>query len=240
MYFIFRKFILIVNIYIYIVMSDISTTLSMKGPVFTANELITCSIFNLKMFLFVLMIIICISCLSSCLNSLFTEELHTNKNKYPRNMCRLEEFGNDQFYSYKDTINPGYFTYQNAALTSDSNNLIFGQAKKYVYTLLKSAKPVYIIEIFANLYVLNGNPFGVEKLGIDNTSFKHKYIAYLKNTKTGKKINIGQLLRDGDGVYKLKFQSDDINEYTKFNEIEIVHQSPQKEILVLTGKFTIL
>jgi hypothetical protein len=221
-------------------MSDISTTLSMKGPIFTANELITCSIFNLKMFLFVLMIIICISFLSSCLNSLFTsEELRKRKMKYPKYGCRLEGFGNDQFYSYKDTINPGYFTYQNAALTSDTNNLIFGQAKKYVHPHLKTAKPVYMIEIFANLYVLNGNPFGIEKLGIDNTSFKHKYMVYLKSTKTGKKINIGQLLRDGDGIYKLKFKSEDVNEYTQLNEIEIVYQSPQKESQVLRGKFTL-
>lgn len=222
-------------------MSDISTTLSMKGPLFTAEELITCSVFNLKMFLFVLMIIICISCLSSCLNALFTsEELRKRKLKYSQYGRRMERFGNDQFYSYKDTINPGYFTYQNAALTSDTNNLIFGQAKKYVRPHMNTGKPVYMLEIFSNLYVLNGNPFGVEKLGIDNTSFKHKYMAHLKNTKTGKKVNIGQLLRDGDGVYKLKFKTDDVNEYVNFNEIEIVHQSPQKETPILNGKFTLL
>ena len=223
-------------------MSDISTTLSMKGPLFTPDELITCSIFNLKMFLFVLMIIIGISCLSSCLNAMFaSEELKRRKMKYQRfGGCRIERFGNDQFYSYKDTINPGYFTYQNAALTSDTNNLVFGQAKKYVHPHLKTSKPVYMLEIFANLYVLNGNPFSVEKIGISNTSFKHKYIAYLKSTKTGKKINVGQLLRDGDGVYKLKFRTEDVNEYVNFNEIEIVHSSPQKETPVLKGKFTLL
>lgn len=217
-------------------MSDISTTLSMNGPLFTPNELIGCSVFNLKMFLFVLMIIICISCLSSCLNSLFSP-MEEPQMQY---RCGPEYFANDEFFTYKDTINPGYFTYQNAALTSPTNNFIFGQAKLFVNPQLKTNKPIYILEILANLYVLNGNPFGVEKLGIDDTSFKHKYIAYLKNTKTGKKENIGQLLRDGDGMYKLKFKSEEINEYTPFNEIEIVHKSPQKETVVLHGKFTIL
>jgi hypothetical protein len=221
-------------------MSDISTTLSMNGPLFTPKELITCSIFNFKLFLFVLMIIIIISCISSFLNTLsMPDQIHKPKNRYPK--CRvLENFSNDQFYSYKDAINPGYFTYQNAQLTSDTNNLIFGQAKKYVNSQMKAAKPIYSIEIFANLYVLNGNPFGVEKVNINNTSFKHKYIAYLKSTKTGKKISIGQVLRDGDGMYKLKFKTEDVNEYIDFNEIEIVHQSSEKEITVLRGKFTLL
>jgi hypothetical protein len=218
-------------------MSDISTSLSMNGPLFTPQELITCSIFNLKMFLFVLMIIICISCLSSCLNTLFMSgQMYKRKKRYPK----FEQFSNDQFYSYKDAINPGYFTYQNAQLTSETNNLIFGQANKSVYSEMNTTKPIYSIEILANLYVLNGNPFGIEKINIDNTSFKHKYIAYLKSTKTGQRINIGQVLRDGDGMYKLKFKTEDVNQYVNFNEIEIVYQSPQKEITILKGKFTLL
>jgi hypothetical protein len=217
-------------------MSDVSTTLSMNGgQLFTSNELMTCTMFNIKMFLYVLMIIICISCVSSCLNSLF---LPMNQ----RSMYRYgpEYFSNDEFYSYKDTINPGYFTYQNAPLTSNTNNLIFGQAKRYIYPDIKSSIPVYILDIFANLYVLNGNPFGVEKINIPDTSFKHKYIAYLKNTKTGNRENIGQLLRDGDGMYKLKLKSEDINKYIPFNEVEIIHKSPEKETTILQGKFTIL
>jgi hypothetical protein len=216
-------------------MSDISTTLSMNGPLFTPNELIGCSIFNLKMFLFVLMIIICISCLASCLNSMFSP-MDESEMRY---RCGPEHFANNDFFSYKDTINPGYFTYQNAQLTSPTNNLIFGQAKLFVRPGEKSSNPMYMLEILANLYVLNGNPFGVEKLGIDDTSFKHKYITYLKNTKTGKKVNIGQVLRDGDGMYKLKFKSEEVNDYVPYNEIEIVHKSPEKETIVLHGKFTI-
>lgn len=217
-------------------MSDVSTTLSMNGgQLFSSNELITCTMFNLKMFLFVLMIIICISCVSSCLNSLFLPMNRRAMYKY-----EPEFFSNDEFYSYKDTINPGYFTHQNAPLTSNTNNLIFGQAKRHVYPDIKSSKPVYILDIFANLYVLNGNPFGIEKLEIPKTSFKHKYIAYLKNTKTGLRENVGQLLRDGDGIYKLKFKSEDINKYSPFNEIEIVYKTQEKETIILQGKFTIL
>lgn len=223
----------------YILMSDISTTLSMNGPLFTPQELITCSIFNLKMFLFVLMIIICISCLSSALNTLFISE-ESYDIKKTRLAYKLEQFSNDQFYSYKDTINPGYFTYQNAELTSSANSLIFGQAKKYIYSQIKTAIPVYSIEIYANLYILNGNPFGSEKLNIDNTTSRHKYFAYIKNTKSSKRINIGQLLRDGDGMYKLKFKTENISEYVNFNEIEIVYKSPKDEVTILNGKFTLL
>lgn len=214
-----------------------STTLSMKGPLFTTEELVKCSVFNVKMVLFVITIIICVSCLSSCLNNLFiSDEINSRyKSRYLQSRCGIEDFSNNEFYSYKN-INPGYFTYQNAELTSNTDNIIFGQSKKYIHQNIKTSKPNYTIEIFANLYVLNGNPFSVEGISLDK-NFKHRYVAYLKNTKTGKKINIGQVLRDGDGLYKLKFTTDKLEEYIDYNEIEITHQSSEKETLVLSGKF---
>lgn len=217
-------------------MSDISTTLSMNGPIFTQGEILSCSIFNLKMFLFVLMILICISCLSSCLNSMFSsgEEMEIQSE------CNLEQFSNDNFFSYKDAIYPNYSHYQSASLTSKTNNLVFGQANRYVYPDMKDKQPMYILEIFANLYVLNGNPFGVTKLTLDGTPFKHKYIAILKETKTGKRKEIGQVKRDGDGLYKLKFNSKEPNEFIIYNELEIVHRTDEKDTPVLNGRFTIL
>jgi len=219
-------------------MSDISTTLSMpsmlQGPsMFTSQELMYCSIFNLKMFLFVLMILICISCIFMSFNSLFVSSSDVSSSYN----CK-EEFGNDQFYSYKDAINKGYFTYQNIPLTSD-HNLVFGQAKRYFHPqFISSSKPIYLLEVYANLYILDGNPFGKKSLEVD-TSFKHKYIVYLHNTKTGEKENMGQLLRDNDGLYKLKFNSEDINKYGNFNQIEIAYQSPQGEKSIIKGNFTL-
>lgn len=215
-------------------MSDISTTLSMNSPLFTSGELLTCSVFNIKMFLLVLMILVCISIVVSSLNSLFAPEEPASQGG-----CGFEQFSNDEFYSYKDAINPNYSHYQSSALTSKTNNLIFGQANRFVY-MNNNSRPIYRVEIFANLYILNGNPFGVTKLNIDNAPFKHKYVAYLKQTKTGKRLELGQVKLDGDGMYKLKFESDTPNEFMPFNELEIVHKTDEKETQVLSGKFSIL
>ena len=216
-------------------MSDISTTLSMTAPLFTQGELLSCSVFNIKMFLLVLMILVCLSIVLSSFNSMFSP------NPYPPTpqQYRQENFSNDEFYSYKDTINPNYSHYQSTSLTSKTNNLIFGQANRFVY-VNDTSKPIYRVEIFANLYILNGNPFGVDKLNIDGAPFKHKYMAYLKQTKTGKRMELGQVKLDGDGMYKLKFESDQPNEYMPYNELEIVHKTSEKETQVLRGKFTIL
>ena len=226
-------------------MSDISTNLSMKSPMFTMDEILTCSIFNMKLLFYVIMFIICILCMSSCLNLLFAsdndEELYRMNRRNRMRMYNQECFSNDDFYSYKDTINKGYFTYQNASLTSPTNNLIAGQAKRYTYPGLNNTGAIYILDIFANLYILNGNPFGKEDIKISDLSYKHKYIVYLKQTKNNNRLNIGQLIRDGDSIYKLKFKSEDINKYVDFNEIEIVYLDAQnKEKVILSGKFTLL
>ena len=230
-------------------MSDISTNLSMKSPVFTMDEILTCSMFNMKLIFYIIIFSIFIVCLSSCMNVLFDDNRYRrdrmnrmNRINQLRRMNNVECFSNDDFYSYKDTINKGYFTYQNATLTSPTNNLIFGKAKRYTYPDLNNTRPVYILEIFANLYILNGNPFDREDIKINDLSYRHQYIAYLKNSKTNNRLNIGQLIRDGDGMYKLKMKSNDMNKYVDFNEIEIVYFDAQNntETVVLNGKFTLL
>lgn len=192
---------------------------------FTQAELLTCSLFNFKMFLFTLTFIICISCICSCLLPSPT----------PTESCSSEHFSNNDFFSYRDTINPGYFTYQHADLTSKDNSLIAGQANMYV------TKDGYILDIHCNLYILNGNPFG-QKLAntLDNPKIIQKYLAYIKSTRSGDRILIGQLIRDNDAVYKLKFISQDIKKYVEYNEIEIVYQQDKIENTILNGKFTIM
>lgn len=215
-------------------MSDISTTLSMKGQqLFATNELLTCSMFNFKMFLFVLTILICISCITMSMNSIFAPIGYEETNRIHK--CN-EHFSNNLFFSDKDTINTSYSNYQSTSLTSD-NALVFGQANRYIGNG-NITKTQYILDIFANLYVLNGNPFGKNKLQID--PFEHKYLVYLKNTKTTNKLQIGKLKKDGDGMYKLHFESSEPNKYITFNEVEITYKTADKETVLLNGKFTIV
>lgn len=184
-------------------MSDISTNLSMQGkPLFSESEFLTCSMFNFKMFLFVL---ICISCISMLFTPTFiTTETFTN------NILRSEPNLGDINYDY-----------QSSALTSN-NNLIFGQANRYITS--KS----YTLDIYANLYVINGSPFGKSK------QLNEKYVVYLKNASEKKEI--GQLKKDGDGLYKIHFKSNDPKKYVKYNEIEIT----LGENTFLNGKFKIV
>jgi hypothetical protein len=223
-------------------MSSISTNLSMNGKqLFSENELLTCSMFNFKMFLFVLTILICISCISMLMNSLFAPVYNLDQYK--------EKFSNNLFFSDKDTINPGYSSYQSTALTSD-NHLIFGQANRYIqfdikdiitkpnYTDIRDTitKPNYILDIYANLYVINGSPFGKSP----EKPLEQKYAVYLKNTRTSEKVEIGKLNKDGDGIYKIHFVSTEPNKYVKFNEVEITYKTANKESSLLNGKFTIV
>jgi len=210
-------------------MSDISTTLSMNGgQLFTQTELLTCSMFNLKMFLFVLTILICISCISSLMTPIL-----------PPPPSYKENFSNNLFFSDKDTMNPGYSNYQSTPLTSNNNSLIFGQANRYVNANKDSVTQLnYILDIYANLYVLNGNPFGSSQLKVD--SLNQKYAVYLKNTKTSDKLEIGKLKKDGDGMYKMHFVSSDPVKYMHFNEVEIIYETLDKKISLLQGKLTIV
>lgn len=211
-------------------MSDISTTLSMNtSSLFSEQELLTCSMFNFKMFLYVLTIIICISFIFSCITSLFAP----NKKQLLKYKC--ENFSNNLFFSDKDTIHQNYSNYQSSSLTSN-NYLIFGQANRFIHYDSIISKPTYTLDIFANLYIINGSPFGKNRPKNSN----EQYSVYLKNTKTSAKLKIGKLQKDGDGMYKLHFTSTEPNKYIQFNEVEITYYTPEKESVLLNGKFTII
>ena len=218
-------------------MSDISTKLSMNGAqLFTESELLTCSVFNLKMFLFVITIIVCVSCLSSMLNSLFNPMYIDDNEPHTNCGCGREHFSNDDFFSYKDTINPGYSNYQSTPLTSPDDSLIFGQANRYIRA--HDPSPEYILEIYANLYVLHGNPFGDKKTVIEDKETHQEYFVYLKHQ--AKRLPLEKLTKDADGIYKLKFRNKNAQDYVNFNEIEIVHKVGDKEKLLLNGKFSLM
>lgn len=198
-------------------MSDISTNLSMQGkPLFSESEFLTCSMFNFKMFLFVLTMLICISCISMLFAPTFiTTEAFTN------NVLSLDKLKLDLAWRSEPNLGDINYDYQSVALTSN-NNLIFGQANRYITS--KS----YTLDIYANLYVINGSPFGKSK------QLNEKYVVYLKNASEKKEI--GQLKKDGDGLYKIHFKSNDPKKYVKYNEIEIT----LGENTFLNGKFKIV
>lgn len=247
-------------------MSDtISTTLSnIPQPSFFNSffglsdaNIEICSMFQLKLTLFIIFILI----LVSCLTSLCTSTLKLNRHPLANCSCcrngncqencecgcdrSMENFSNDLFYSYKDTINPNYSNYQTTPLTPPSNdegnpsNLLFGQANRILMTT-KDDLMNLDFNVFADLFVLNGNPFGQDNVNKDYNKTQ-SYKVYL--SKNGKDLKfIDTLTKENDGMYKLKFRTKDqaqIKDLLTFNQIFIKYQIDDKEITLLQGKFTI-
>ena len=159
----------------------------------------------------------------------------------PKNVVQstknIEKFSNEEMmsYSYEKTSE-----YQSIPLIApfDENknpiNLFFGQAHRYIYK--KDSKMNYRLEIYCNLSVLNGNVFDMDK-----TNVIQSYKVYLIDSKKNEKNYLDELKKDGDGMYKLKFNSISINkeasDFIRFDKIEIVYKENSKETVLLTGKF---
>lgn len=233
-------------------MSHISTDLSMNGfKLFTEPEIIMCTVFNIKVFVLFILILIALSCISSCMQAVFGDD-DTYKCGCKTEICKckglcesgcgckcnaFEQFGNDHFFSYKDTVYPNYTSYQSAPLSSLDESLNFGQAKRYIMANDDGSKPLsYILDIYCNLYLLNAAPFGMNSLV--NPNIKQAYLVYLR--KDDNKKFIGQLTTDSSQIYKLKFKSDKPEDYLKFNHVDIIYKSSDlKETTVMSGRFTI-
>jgi hypothetical protein len=151
----------------------------------------------------------------------------------------VENFDNisdDKLYSFKSQPVARYHNIElTAVLDEDGNPTSFqtGNAVRHVYS--KNNKMIYRLDISSNLYVLDGNVFknGAEKLD-------HSYKAYLLNDKN-EKFLLGNLKKDGDGMYKVKFENDKVSDLVKFNKIQIIYSQSTgdktQDTLILEGTF---
>lgn len=205
--------------------------------------------FNLKI-LFTLFVVYLIS--SSIMSSLMPMPMTDDKimfvppdmkgcpcGKCPRscpcNKCKrllIEEFSDDKLYSYSKSQ---YADYQSIPLLAKNDefnnpeNLLFGQANRHIY--IKDDVMIANFEIFCNLFVLDGSIYGESK------RVNQKYKVYLLNDKTNSKMFLNDIEKDGDGIYKLKVKSKDVETLVKYNVVEIVYSLDNKEEVVLRGKF---
>jgi hypothetical protein len=147
-----------------------------------------------------------------------------------------EQFSNDDMMSYSYERTSNHQSIPLLALFDENNNpknLFFGKADRYIFA--KDSKLNYRLEIYSNLLVLNGNVYDKSKNVIQS------YKVYLINTKTNEKIFLDELKKDGDGMYKLKFNSLDKNkeakDFIQYDKIQIVHSIDNKEEILLEGKF---
>lgn len=148
----------------------------------------------------------------------------------------IEQFSNEEMMSYSYERSSEYQNIPLLALFDENNNpknLFFGQANRYVFS--KNSKLNYRLEIYCNLLVLNGNIYDTAK------KVDHMYKVILINTKNGEQIFLDKLKKDGDGMYKLKFNSLDknkeVSDYIRYDKIQIVYSLDGKDEVLLEGKF---
>jgi len=232
----------------------------------TETDMMKCMNFNFKILLYICLIIIIFSLLISCLNSIIMPISNFDDNityespsmiqivcKCVNGKCKCdkyqnrgyqenfdndnkENFSNDDLYSYKTQESANYISIPLLSPFDEfknPSNLFFGQANRYINTI-GGNNVYYRLEIFCNLLVLDGNIYDVAKRGNTN----QKYIVYLLNDKTNKKKLIGDLYKDGDGIYKIKINfKDNIEELLSYNKLIIIYSLDNQEQILLEGSF---
>lgn len=147
-------------------------------------------------------IIICLSCMS-CMS---TMTIGQNSCSSGYDYFTNTETNLDETYKKVVPIKPNNF--QSIPLTNlenDEFNLQFGQINRTI--VYNNGNIVTNYDIFANLYILDGNIFQEKEKD-------HVYKVFLSKESEEDKILVGKLYKDGDGIYKLKKQfTDDMSSY---------------------------
>jgi hypothetical protein len=233
--------------------SQLTGTSSNVSSMFGSGDGSSCTTSNIKFFFWMLSVISIIflsfSVLSNILVACSASEAPDEALTYvPMSQvssgCRsggcgkphIENFSNDIMYNYQHTDSSNY---QSIPLTAPDTeqknpaNLVFGEAHRFVTN--QDGHIELRLEIYANLYVLDGNILNQTK-----DKVTHSYQAYLVD-KNKKETNIGALKRDGDGMYKLKtignYASDKPNLVLDSTTLLIKYEIDGESTLLLVGKF---
>jgi hypothetical protein len=155
----------------------------------------------------------------------------------PMRIREEEGFENAEMQKYADQLGmPQTSGFQNIPLTAPDtednspSNLTFGQASRYV--MLKDSKPTFLIEISANLWVLDG---GVLNQPPEN--IQHNYVVYAVEPATKNKISLGSLKKDGDGIYKMRIVAPNVQEIVTHKVFQVVYEQDGQSLLMLQGRF---
>lgn len=167
----------------------------------------------------------------------------------------LENFSNNEFYSYKNIDYSNYTSIPLTALDISStnkspSNLLFGGANRMI-TTNSSGDTFYTMDINANLYVLGGQVYdsaGGKVYDAGNQKIVQKYIVQLVNPKVNKTYPIGILQKGGDGIYKLNYKLNiknipkeigTVDDLINYNIIQIIYNAINTSGEVLQNKVVI-
>jgi hypothetical protein len=221
-------------------MSAASTIASKLGETTSSLGITDCTISNIR-FLSWVIVIICLFCL---LSSLMTMTVDTQQQGLYYKPClrqRFREYFDNMFDNFdnstkyqemynKQTVKNIYrsilLTAPDTQMKSPSN-LLLGNANQFI--IAKDGTQLYRLEISANLPVLDGNVFASPE------KYIHSYHVYLYNNDDS--VTIGELKKDGTGLYKITFISDKPEDYIKYKNIKITYKTSDKETTLLQGSF---
>lgn len=170
-----------------------------------------------------------------CQCTRFGDSGTTDMSENNQNDCEnVEQFSNTtepQDYRHIDTVD-----YQTAELVApydefrNPTNLFFGKVHKYV--IRRPDLQMYKLNIVSNLLVLGGNVYDAVNT-VDQT-----YRVFLYNSRTKRYFTLGDLYKDGDGLYKLNYSSDKLDELLQYDRIEIMYVLDKTKMqTILTSSF---
>lgn len=209
--------------------SSASQTISTQLTEISVNTLL-----NIR---YLLLIIVILIIAMFYISSLFTMSLTTvakqysntnkiNTLKFQQHDCSIANADTTEYFS--QVSSSSYVDFQSIPLTAPDSSLnyplhlMFGQADRHIND------DKYTLKISSNLYVLDGNIFNQNKNG------KQSYNAYLMK-KDNSKLKIGDLKKDGDGLYKLTFSSQDRTNLETYKYVAIFYND---ETPLLVGGFS--
>lgn len=220
-------------------MSAASTIASKLGETSSSLGITDCTISNIRFLVWVICIVFIFCLLMSLMSMSFEEKTLYYK---PCLRQRFREYFDNMFDNfdnstkYQEMYNKVTLKniYRSILLTAPDtparspSNLLLGQVNQYIIT--KDSQQLYRLEISANLPVLDGNVFA------STEKFIHSYPVYLYNNDNDA-IVIGELKKDGTGLYKILFISDKPNDFITYKNIKVTYKTAEKETVLLHGSF---
>lgn len=200
-----------------------------------------CAMFGARFAVWIILFIILNSIFSSILSNLMSPPPRYYKT-YGNKNYMLEGFNNSgaplhevEYKKYGGLYNGSkrakYSRAQLTGLVSKSgavNNMASGEVKKYI--LQKNGKKQIRIEARGYVYIIGGDVFAEEEP-------EQKYELQLAD-KDDNILNLGEMKKDGDGVYKLSFvktseKPEEIDRLDKYTKAMIVYyKNGEKQVLL--------
>jgi len=150
------------------------------------------------------------------------------------------------FYSYK---NINYSNYARIPLTSldtdvqSPQNIVFGSATRMISENIIDKKMYYILNVEANLYILGGNIYD----DVNQKVINQNYTVQLVNQKTKSVLILGNLKKEGDGLYRYTFKIDTdklptgtLDELMNYNVVQIIYVTMDPVKKTVTDSQTII